>query len=106
MGEGASLTAALAAFSGWLMEQSNLKSVRVWGNGSDFDNAILACAYKAVEQPVPWQFWNNRCYRTIKNLFPSIKMIRGGVHHNALDDAKSQARHAQLILERMKSIGV
>jgi 3' exoribonuclease, RNase T-like len=105
-GRGKPLLEALNDFQVWLLEHSRQDKVRVWGNGSDFDNAILACAYKAVGVSLPWRFWNNRCYRTIKNLFPSIKMVRGGVHHNALDDAKSQARHAQLILERMKGIGV
>ena len=33
----------------------------LWGNGSDFDNAILANAYRAIGQQQPWKFWNNRC---------------------------------------------
>ena len=68
-------------------------NVRVWGNGADFDNAILACAHRAAGLKLPWQFWNNRCYRTVKNLNPRVKLDRTGVYHNALDDAKSQARH-------------
>lgn len=68
--------------------------IKVWGNGADFDNAILQVAYGNTTLPLPWQFWNNRCYRTIKALRPGIKIDRaGGTHHNALDDAKAQARH-------------
>lgn len=67
---------------------------RVWGNGSDFDNALLAAAYHACLIPLPWKFSNNRCYRTLKSLWPQVVMERTGTYHNALDDARSQARHA------------
>lgn len=60
------------------LSQFDLKKARVWGNGSDFDNATLA----------------NRCYRTLKSLQPQVKLARQGTYHNALDDAKSQAMHA------------
>lgn len=72
--------------------------VRVWGNGSDFDNAILASAYEAVKMKPYWKFWNNRCFRTIKNLAPEVKVTRLGVYHNALDDAKHQVRHLFSVL--------
>lgn len=65
----------------------------VWGNGASFDNTILAEAYARLGQKAPWAFWKDRCYRTVKNLFPDVEMVRGGTHHNALDDAKSQALH-------------
>ena len=73
-------------------------NVRVWGNGSDFDQPILTAAYRAVGLEAPWKFWNNRCYRTLKSLFPETPMLRTGTHHNALDDAKSQATHALILL--------
>ena len=71
-------------------------SVKVWGNGADFDNAILIAAHHAVNTRQSWGNFNGRCYRTIKNLFPAQKLTkdaREGTHHNALDDAKSQAIH-------------
>lgn len=40
----------------------------------------------------PWAFWNDRCYRTLKAR-SELKIARTGTHHNALDDAKSQALH-------------
>lgn len=76
------------------LSQFGIKQVKVWGNGSDFDNAILTNCYAAIGQNQPWSFWNNRCYRTLKCLKPEIKMLRRGTYHNALDDAKSQAIHA------------
>jgi DNA polymerase III epsilon subunit-like protein len=73
---------------------------KVWGNGADFDNAILYACYAAVEKPVPWKFWDSRCYRTLKNLYKDVPMAkRVGTHHNALDDAINQARHASAIFQ-------
>ena len=76
------------------LEQFGLKKVNIWGNGADFDNAILSCCYAAVGQSVPWTPWNNRCYRTLKNLVKGPRLKREGTYHNALDDAKTQAQHA------------
>lgn len=67
--------------------------VKVWGNGADFDNAILAVAYRAVNQRQGWTAYNGRCYRTVKNLLPGPELVRSGTYHNALDDAKTQALH-------------
>jgi len=67
--------------------------VSIWGNGSDFDNVILENWFKAMGLTAPWKFYENRCYRTIKSLNRDIEMKREGTHHNALDDARSQAKH-------------
>lgn len=75
------------------LEPAGKKNVKVWGNGSDFDNVILAHCYQATKRDLPWEFWNNRCFRTLKAL-SALKMERTGTHHNALDDAKTQAIHA------------
>lgn len=72
--------------------------VEIWGNGASFDNALLSAAYRACNLPQPWKFWNERCYRTMKALYPEIPQSREGVHHNALDDAITQARHLAQIL--------
>lgn len=85
---GDSLAGALNYFKDFLS-----KDDLVWGNGSDFDNTILAAAYEACQLPLPWKFWNNRCYRTLKALRPEVKFENFGTVHNALDDAKAQAHH-------------
>ena len=90
------LKEALISFSSWLLEGHNhsLKDdVIVWGNGADFDNTILSSSYSETGLEQPWSFRNNRCYRTIKNLSPDIKIETSGSRHNALDDAVSQAHH-------------
>lgn len=111
---GTPLPAALAMFTEWLattqyddwlhdLEKTPSKAkimdrVEMWGNGSDFDNALMVVAYSKVGGAAPWKFWNNRCYRTLKGMLPQHKLTRVGVHHNALDDAKSQAMHAMTLL--------
>ncbi len=87
------LDEALLNFNHYLA-QFDSEQVRVWGNGADFDNAILLNCYAATGVEPGWQFWNNRCYRTLKAEAPMIKLNRVGVYHNALDDAISQAHHA------------
>lgn len=91
------LKSTLLDFSRWL----GSTETKMWGCGSDFDNALLAEAYNRAGEAVPWKFWNNRCYRTMKSLFPKVKLEREGTHHNALDDAIYQAKHLQLIMREI-----
>lgn len=70
----------------------------VYGNGSDFDNAIIAAAARATKLKLAWPFWQNACYRTEKRKAPWIHLERTGTHHNALDDARSQAEHLVRLL--------
>ena len=93
-----SLDVALHTFAEWL--GSDVKGI--WGNGASFDNAIVANAYKAAKIPLPWKYTQDMCYRTIKNMFPHIKLNRIGTHHNAVDDAESQALHLIEILANFK----
>lgn len=93
-----SLEEALTKFEQWLPAGS-----KVWGNGSDFDNAMLAHAFDKLGMEVPWKFWNNRCYRTTNALLgKNIPVERSGTHHNALDDARTQAEHLIQILNAIK----
>lgn len=102
------LSAALAKFNGYLSASGqDPKSMKVWGNGADFDNAILQHTYRKLGLEPGWEFWNNRCYRTLKSLpgVKKVKLTRGGTHHNALDDARTQAYHVLEILEVLKNGG-
>jgi hypothetical protein len=94
------LEVVLENFSEYLLEEvGHKKHVQIWGNGADFDNVILAELYRVAKIEAPWNFYNNRCYRTLKNVVKGPKLVRQGVHHNALDDAKSQALHAVALLK-------
>lgn len=81
---------------------NGISSVEIYGNGADFDNAILIAAYAAVKLPWSAGKWSNRCYRTDKVKLPHIKIQRIGTYHNALDDAKSQALHHIKLVQFMK----
>lgn len=85
------LHTALSDLHDFIKKDTNVK---VWGNGADFDNPLLACCYDVAEMKQSWIAWNGRCYRTLKNIAPGPKLVRVGTYHNALDDAKSQALHA------------
>jgi len=65
----------------------------VWGNGANFDNVILAEAYRRLDMKLPWHFTQDRCFRTIKSKYWYVDMVRTGTHHNAAGDAMSQANH-------------
>ena len=95
------LPATLADLAEWLtLHCGPADKLRVWGNGAGFDNVLLRGAYQRCGQVVPWMHWNDRCYRTLKALHPGVPLARTGTHHNAVDDAESQARHALAILGR------
>ena len=68
----------------------------IYGNGSDFDCAHLANAYMLCKQPVPWKYYETRCYRTLvkANKHLNIDPIpKNEGKHCALDDAIWQAKH-------------
>lgn len=89
------LSDALNNFTEWF----GPKSLSVWGNGAAFDNVIMDNAYKALDRKIPWSYWDDRCYRTVKALFNWIpEDKREGVYHNALDDALHQTKHLMKIL--------
>lgn len=93
------LGVALAGFTEFV---ERCQAEQIWGNGATFDNVILASAYAACGLSRPWAFWNDRCYRTLKNLYPQVPFTKPITAHNALDDATAQAKHASQILARLK----
>ena len=102
-GRRAQLYEALSAFKYWVASLVPAKNDRrVWGNGAAFDNVILASAYKAVGLETPWNFWNDRCFRTMKNEFADVPLPdRSGLHHKAVDDARYQA---ECLVEILRSV--
>lgn len=61
---------------------------RVWAQGASFDPVL----WEAAVGSVPWKFYNIRDTRTVYDLYGLDKtsLVREGVYHNALDDAKFQ----------------
>lgn len=84
---------ALTEFTHFVTDNST-EPPRMWGNGSNFDNVILASMYQRHGMELPWKFWNDRCYRTVKAMHRDgqIFLERNDIKHHALSDAMHQAR--------------
>ena len=71
------------------------KDLKIWANGASCDFPILEAVYKAASRTVPWKYYNQMDFRTMKNLVPKnsyeLLRVRPGTAHDALDDARSQA---------------
>lgn len=78
------------------------KDAYVWGNGADFDNAILGSLYDAFGLRKPWSYSRNRCYRTMKNLGIGPRSPQVRIMSN-VGDAITQAVHLQEIFACLKS---
>ncbi|WP_407903525.1 3'-5' exoribonuclease domain-containing protein [Escherichia coli] len=98
---------ALSRFREFINEYSDEKFVQVWGNGATFDNAILRTSYERLEIPCPWRYHNDRDVRTIVELGKTIDFDAKtvipfeGVRHNALDDARHQAKYVSAIWQKL-----
>ena len=73
----------------------------VWGNGINFDCAILRNAYKVCDVPLPWSTKNERDVRTLVHFKPSIKqeMDFKGVAHHPVADSIHQVRYCSKIYQ-------
>lgn len=85
---------ALRDFTAWVKGVADIETVRVWGNGSVFDNVILRSLYDFVDQIPPWHWRNDRDMRTILELHSAAKDVGAfvGVKHIAVDDARHEAK--------------
>lgn len=96
---------ATSGFLDWAYDLCPKQYLKVWGNGAAFDNVIMRNLINfTLQDNDPWAFWNDRCYRTVKALHPLIEVSRIGVHHNAAEDALTQAEHLLRIFSSHRSI--
>ncbi|MEB7713610.1 3'-5' exoribonuclease [Kluyvera cryocrescens] len=101
------IAAALSELSHFINRNTDPKFLKVWGNGATFDNAILRSAYERAGHPCPWQFWNDSDVRSIVMLGrqlgfdPKREMPFDGVAHNALADARHQAKYVTAIWQKL-----
>jgi hypothetical protein len=98
---GAHLDDALGQFNMWLCSLDNVPNILIYGNGADFDNAIIQAAFKQTHLTPCWPHWNNRCYRTIKAMYKSVEKLHPvGIAHNAVWDAINQGNHCRRIFDK------
>lgn len=92
------LADALERLANWLRKIGNPHvdgGTQIWARGASFDFPILAAAYRAVGQPLPWHYRNERCMRTLLALpgmsRAAAKAPQPVIAHHALEDARAQA---------------
>jgi len=97
------LHVALESFNLFVKAQSG--DISVWGNGATFDNVIIRTAYNALKIAPAWHYRDDKCYRTVVNLLPKNRRpeyVRQGVHHNAADDALTQALYLKAVFRELQ----
>ncbi|EGE7931316.1 exonuclease [Escherichia coli] len=98
---------ALLQLREFIDENSGEFFVQVWGNGANFDNTILRRSYERQGIPCPWHYHNDRDVRTIVELGKAIDFDARtaipfeGERHNALDDARYQAKYVSAIWQKL-----
>ena len=97
---------ALRDFAAWVNSVADPKKVKVWGNGSVFDNVILRSLYDTFNQSPPWEWFYDRDMRTILELYPAAKDVGEfvGVKHIAVDDARHEAKQLAKALTLHQSL--
>ncbi|EKJ2261701.1 3'-5' exoribonuclease [Escherichia coli] len=98
---------ALLQLREFIDENSGEFFAQVWGNGANFDNVILRRSYERQGIPCPWRYCNDRDVRTIVELGKAIDFDARtaipfeGERHNALDDARHQAKYVSAIWQKL-----
>ncbi|WP_202623240.1 exonuclease, partial [Escherichia albertii] len=98
---------ALLQLREFIDENSGEFFVQVWGNGTSFDNVILRRSYERQGIPCPWHYCNDRDVRTIVELGGAMDFDARtaipfeGERHNALDDARYQAKYVSAIWQKL-----
>ncbi|HDW0194291.1 TPA: 3'-5' exoribonuclease, partial [Escherichia coli] len=98
---------ALLQLREFIDENSGEFFVQVWGNGANFENTILRRSYERQGIPCPWRYYNDRDVRTIVELGKAIDFDARtaipfeGERHNALDDARYQAKYVSVIWQKL-----
>lgn len=101
------ISSALIKLNTFILDNSDIDKVQVWGNGATFDNVILRASYDRELIPCLWKFWNDRDVRTIVELGrqiginPRRDIPFEGDLHNALADAKHQVKYVSAIWQRL-----
>jgi len=96
---GDELFEVLADFAKWFGTADE-----VWANSPSFDCEHLEVAYDVVGIVEPWEYYQERDFRTLKSLPIAAEIEQDGEEHHALDDAKHQAHVAAATLGRVNDV--
>ncbi|EHB7876113.1 exonuclease [Escherichia coli] len=98
---------ALLQLREFIDENSGEFFVQIWGKEANFNNVILRRSYERQGIPCPWSYYNDRDVRTIVELGKAIDFDARtaipfeGERHNALDDARYQAKYVSAIWQKL-----
>jgi hypothetical protein len=81
-----------------------MESTYLWAKSPSFDLRLLKSYYDKYQpdQPLPWEFRNEMCYRTLTSLFDSEIYVPKPIH-NGYEDAKIQAVHTLTLTTILKN---
>ncbi|MFM5431429.1 3'-5' exonuclease [Aeromonas veronii] len=104
------ITSALELLATFLLKAfGRIEDVQLMGNGSEFDNVILAHAYEQWGMAQPWHFRGNQSLRTavwmgrvLLGIDPKYQLPFDGVRHHALHDARHEAAYLIAILKAFR----
>jgi hypothetical protein len=95
---GESLYEILAQFGSWYQAHD---FDEIWANSPSFDCEQLEVAFDAVGLTEPWEFRDERDVRTLRSLPCAVEIEMDRDEHDALNDAKYQAR---IVSETIRSL--
>lgn len=93
----------LVSFEDFIQENS-IK--HVWGNSPRFDLGILEAAFNKYNMPLPWKFYDELDFRTIKTLWPQFVLpvlINRAEDHDPLYDCEKQIKVLCYIMSQINS---
>lgn len=104
------ITNALELLATFLLKAfGRIEDVQLMGNGSEFDNVILAHAYEQWGMEQPWHFRGNQSLRTavwmgrvLLGVDPKYQLPFEGSRHIALHDARHEAAYLIAILKAFR----
>lgn len=85
----------------WQFSEFYRPANEIWAYSPAFDCAILEAAYDAAGMSSPWTYKDQRDCRTLSALPIAVDVEQEGTEHDALDDAKYQARTVAATLREM-----
>jgi hypothetical protein len=104
---GRDIKVVLQEFSDWIAETCRHEDVRPWGNSASFDCMKIQTACERVGIKTPWYWTNERCFRSVRHMFPRIEYDpsqKGDAAHTALADADFQIEHLFRIKRERKTV--
>lgn len=85
---------AMSDFADWVKAKGPAKGdLRIWGCSPSFDCIKVQAHIEACDLEVPWFYWAERDYRTIRERNKIVPEAERVGLHNAMHDAMHQANH-------------